>query len=252
MAQASREGTDIMHSGPSRRSVIAGVAAVALAPVVARGAEPGRDDAAMVTDWPWLGRYAKDNARIQSEGTQIDIVFIGDSITELWKHRRPDFFSQKRINRGIGGQTSPQILLRMMADVVAHRPKFVHILAGTNDVAGNTGPIAVDATIHNLVAMVQLAKANGIRPVVGTIPPAAQFFWRPEIEPVGQIQTINQMLHKASKSFRFALVDYHGALTNADGALPPDLSVDGVHPDAAGYERMERALVDKISAFRSG
>lgn len=116
----------------------------------------------MITDWPWLSRYAKDNARIRSEGTPVDIVFIGDSITELWKHKRPDFFSQKRINRGIGGQTSPQILLRMMADVVAHRPKFVHILAGTNDVAGNTGPIAVDATFHNLLAMVQLAKANQI------------------------------------------------------------------------------------------
>jgi lysophospholipase L1-like esterase len=244
--------TDMMNIGPSRRHIIAGVAAASVAPVVALGAEPGRNDAAMVTDWPWLSRYAKDNARIRSEGTPVDIVFIGDSITELWKHKRPDFFSQKRINRGIGGQTSPQILLRMMADVVAHRPKFVHILAGTNDVAGNTGPIAVDATFHNLLAMVQLAKANRIQPVVGTIPPAAQFFWRPEIEPVGPIQTINRMLQKASKPFRFALVDYYSALADADGALPPDLGADGVHPDAAGYERMERVLVDKISAFRSG
>lgn len=242
----------MMHIGPSRRSVITAAAAASLAPVVALGAEPGRNDAAMVTDWPWLGRYAKDNARIRSEGTPVDIVFIGDSITELWKHKRPDFFSQKRINRGIGGQTSPQKLLRMMADVVAHRPKIVHILAGTNDVAGNTGPIAADATIHNLVAMVQLAKANGIRPVVGAIPPAARFFWRPEIQPVGQIQTINQMLQKASKSFGFALVDYNGALADAEGALLPDLGADGVHPDPAGYERMERVLVDRISAFRSG
>ncbi|MGC1468911.1 MAG: GDSL-type esterase/lipase family protein [Sphingorhabdus sp.] len=205
----------------------------------------------MVTDWPWLGRYAKDNARIYSEGTRVEIVFIGDSITELWKHKRPDFFSQKRINRGIGGQTSPQILLRMMADVLAHRPKIVHILAGTNDVAGNTGPIADDATVANIVAMVQLAKANGIRPVVGTIPPAAQFFWRPEIKPVGHIQAINQKLQKASKSYRFVLVDYYGALANAVGALPPELGADGVHPDASGYERMERALIERVNAFRS-
>lgn len=204
----------------------------------------------MVTDWPWLGRYATDNARIHSGGVPIDIVFIGDSITELWKHRRPDFFGPKRINRGIGGQTSPQILLRMMADVVAHRPKIVHILAGTNDVAGNTGPITEDAIVANIVAMVQLAKSNGIRPVVGTIPPAARFFWRPEVDPVGAIQAINAKLQKVSKTYRFALVDYHHALASAEGALPSELGADGVHPDASGYERMERALTGKVSAFR--
>lgn len=239
-----------MNSGPSRRSIIAGVAVAALAPALAEAAEPGRDDAAIVTDWPWLGRYAKDNARIHSDGIHIDIAFIGDSITELWKHRRPDFFSAKRINRGIGGQTSPQVLLRMMSDVIAHRPRIVHILAGTNDVAGNTGTIAEDATVANIVAMVQLAKANGIRPVVGTIPPAAQFFWRPEIEPVGKIRAINRKLQMSSKSNHFTLVDYYGALANVEGALPVTLGADGVHPNASGYERMEQALVDKVSAFR--
>ena len=250
MAQAPLWNIDIMQSRPSRRAIIAGAAAATLVPVVAKAAEPGRDDAAMVTDWPWLGRYAKDNARLHSEGTQIDIVFIGDSITELWKHRRPGFFNPKRINRGIGGQTSPQILLRMMSDVIAHGPRIVHILAGTNDVASNTGPIAEDTTVTNIVAMVQLAKANGIRPVVGTIPPAAQFFWRPEIDPVGKIRAINRKLQMSSKSNRFTLVDYYDALANAEGALPVTLGADGVHPNASGYERMEKALVDKVSAFR--
>lgn len=241
-----------MLSGPSRLAIIAGVAAATFAPVVARGAEPGRNDADMVTDWPWLGRYAKDNARIHSEGAQIDITFIGDSITEFWKHRRPDFFTPKRINRGIGGRTSPQILLRMMADVVAHRPKIAHILAGTNDVAGNTGPIDENATVANIVAMVQLAKANGIRPVVGTIPPAAKFFWRPEVTPVEKIRSINQMLHKASKMHRFALIDYYGALATENGALPTELGPDGVHPNEAGYARMEKALTKRISGIRIG
>ena len=250
MAQAPLWNIDIMQSRPSRRAIIAGAAAATLVPVVAKAAEPGRDDAAMVTDWPWLGRYAKDNARLHSEGMQIDIVFIGDSITELWKHRRPGFFSPKRINRGIGGQTSPHILLRMMSDVIAHGPRIVHILAGTNDVASNTGPIAEDTTVANIVAMVQLAKANGIRPVVGTIPPAAKFFWRPEVDPVGKIRAINRKLQMSSKSNRFTLVDYYGALASAEGALPSTLGTDGVHPDASGYEWMEQALVDKVSAFR--
>lgn len=241
-----------MHSGPSRRSIIAGAAVAAFAPALTDAAEPGRDDAAMVTDWPWLGRYAKDNARIASEGKQIDIAFIGDSITELWKHRHPDFFSSKRINRGIGGQTSPQILLRMMPDVIAHRPKTVHILAGTNDVAGNTGPIAEGNTVANIVAMVQLAKANGIRPVVGTIPPAAQFFWRSEVEPVEKIRSINRMLHAASKKHRFALIDYYGVLATENGALPTDLGPDGVHPNEAGYARMEEVLTKTVPGLRVG
>lgn len=221
-----------------------------MAPIAALAFEPGRTDADKVTDWPWLGRYARENARIGSEGTKVEIVFIGDSITELWKHRRPDFFSPSRVNRGIGGQTSPQILLRMMADVAAHSPKYVHILAGTNDVAGNTGPIAAEDTVINLVAMVQLARANAIRPVVGTIPPAARFFWRPEVKPAGKIAAINCELHRAARHHRFVLVDYHSALTSTDGALVPEFGADGVHPDALGYERMEQLLVDKVRAFR--
>lgn len=235
---------------PDRRTMIKAVAAAGFFPWAALAAEPGRTDAAMVTDWPWLGRYAGENARINAANEKVDIVFIGDSITELWGHRRPDFFAEGRVNRGIGGQTSPQILLRMMADVVAHRPKIVHILAGTNDVAENTGVIAPEATVNNLIAMVQLARANGIRPVVGTIPPAARFFWRPEVRPIEKISEINRELHRAAQRHRIILVDYHSALASADGALAPEFGADGVHPNALGYKKMEQLLGSKVRAFR--
>ncbi|MGB5021349.1 GDSL-type esterase/lipase family protein [Sphingorhabdus sp.] len=243
------QDTDIMELGTSRRSIIAGAAALTLASAGAKAAEPGRSDKDMVSDWPWLGRYASDNERIKREGRKVDIVFIGDSITEIWKHKRPGFFPDSRINRGIGGQTSPQILLRMMPDVIAHRPKIVHILAGTNDVAGNTGAIDEAATVNNILAMVQLAKANGIKPVVGTIPPAAAFFWRPEIKPVEKIREINRRLKAASKTHHFSLVDYYDVLASPEGALPAQLGADGVHPDVAGYDRMERLLIQRISKF---
>lgn len=233
-----------------RSALLAGMAA-ALAPAAALAAEPGRSDAAMVTDWPWLGRYSGDNARLQRERHTTDIVFIGDSITELWSVVRPEFFGPGRVNRGIGGQTSPQILLRIMADVVALRPRHVHILAGTNDIAGNTGPITVQQTVANLVAMGQLARANGIRPVLGTIPPAARFDWRPGLDPSGIVAAVNRLLRAACARHRLMLVDYHAAMAAADGSLPHDLGEDGVHPNAAGYRRMEALLVGRSKAFRA-
>lgn len=235
----------------SRRAVMSGGLAIALGPLTAALAEPGRNDADMVGDWPWLGRYAAENARLRREGEKVAAVFIGDSITEHWPRVSPGYFHADWINRGISGQTSPQILLRMMADVIALRPRLVHILAGTNDVARNTGVISVEATVANLIAMAQLARTNGIRPVLGTIPPASRFFWRPEIEPVAEIAETNRMLREAAQSKRYKLVDYFAVLAASDGGLPAELGADGVHPNAAGYRRMEQELVRVAPEFRS-
>jgi lysophospholipase L1-like esterase len=232
-----------------RRSLIKAVAVAGLLAAGAR-AEPGRSDAQMVTDWPWLGRYAADNQRLKQEKATVEIVFIGDSITELWPQVRKDYFRKEWVCRGIGGQTSPQILLRMMADVVALRPRLVHILAGTNDVAGNTGPISPEATVANLVAMGQLAKANGIRPVIGTIPPAASFFWKPDINPPERIMETNRLLKRAARAERIELVDYFAAMADANGALPASHGEDGVHPNAQGYAVMESVLAARFAGFR--
>lgn len=234
----------------NRRSLIKAVAAAGLVATASRAAEPGRTDAHMVTDWPWLGRYARDNARLLAEKSKVEIVFIGDSITELWPRVRKDYYREGWICRGIGGQTSPQILLRMMADVVALRPKIVHILAGTNDVAGNTGPIAAEATVANLIAMGQLAKANGIRPIIGTIPPAARYFWKPDVRPPERIMEVNRLLKAAAQEKRLKLVDYFTAMADSNNALPTNLGEDGVHPNASGYAVMERVLAERFSDFR--
>lgn len=234
----------------SRRAIVCGALAAALSPNSFARAEPGRSDADMVGDWPWLARYAADNARLKQEGGGVAVVFIGDSITEHWSRIRPGFFRSDWVNRGISGQTSPQILLRMMADVVALRPRWVHILAGTNDVARNTGSISPQATATNLLAMTQLARANGIRPVLGTIPPSTRFPWRPEIEPVAAIAEVNRILREAAHSKQFKLIDYFALLAASDGGLPPELGGDGVHPNADGYRLMEQELARSSREFR--
>lgn len=232
-----------------RRSLLFASLAAGL-PAAAFAAEPGRGDADMVSDWPWLGRYAADNARLIDSATKVGIVFIGDSITEGWPHASPQYFRPGWINRGIGGQTSPQILLRFTADVVALRPRHVHILAGTNDIAGNTGPIAPEATVANIVAMALLARAHGIRPVIGTVLPVTRFGWRPEVDPAGPLAATNRLLRDAARVRRMALIDYFGAMADGEGRLPHALGEDGVHPNAAGYRLMEQVLMAKAKAFR--
>lgn len=234
---------------PHRRAVLAGLGGFALmSAATGQAAEPGRSDADMVSDWPWLGRYAADNAERRRNGQRTDMVFIGDSITELWMRERPAYFPPARANRGIGGQTSPQILLRMMADVVALRPRAVHIMAGTNDVAGNTGPISPDQTLDNLAAMVAVASAHGIAVVLATVPPAATFWWRPAIVPRAAIDQINTGVRAmAADDHQLMLADYHPLMADHDGAMRADLSGDGVHPNANGYAVMER-LLDPIMA----
>lgn len=195
-------------------------------------------------DWAGLCRYRDENAAIIASGDRPDVVFLGDSITENWVNGDPQLFSSKRVGRGIGGQTSAQMLLRFHGDVISLRPRVVHIMAGTNDIAGNAGPTSERAFQDNIAAMVELARAHRIRVVLASIPPAAKFMWRPQLKPVEQIIKLNNWLREYAVRERLDFVDYHAVLATTDGGLKPELSIDGVHPNRDGYAAM-RSLAEQ-------
>lgn len=188
------------------------------------------------TDWAWLGRYRDANAAL-TDTTTPRIVFIGDSITQGWIDKVPTFFTPERIDRGIGGQTTPQMLLRFRQDVIALKPAVVQIMGGTNDIAGNTGPMSVDETKANIMSMADLARANGIRVILASIPPADHFPWRPGLETASRIAAMNAWLKEYAKRTEAIYADYWTALHDGQ-ALRAALTYDGVHPNAAGYRVM--------------
>jgi lysophospholipase L1-like esterase len=190
------------------------------------------------TDWPWLARYHDQDQALLAAGKKTDVVFIGDSITELWVGKRPGFFSEGRVGRGISGQTTPQMLLRFRQDVVALHPKLVHIMAGTNDVAGNTGPMTAEMTKDNIMDMVEIAKANNIKVILASIPPADHFPWKPGVETVKRITELNDWLKGYAASQHLVYADYWTAMQNGQGGMKDGLAFDGVHPTEAGYDVM--------------
>lgn len=193
------------------------------------------------TDWANLCRYrAENNALARQKPPHI--IFIGDSITESWIAADPDFFASGMVNRGIRGQTSQQILARFYQDVVALNPRYVHILAGTNDVAGNLGPSRSQDVVNNIAAMIDIAKANRIRVILGAILPAADFGWRPGLQPAAKIAALNVELRKLARQRDVRFVDYYKAMAALDGGMLPGVSSDGVHPNRRGYEIMESSL----------
>jgi lysophospholipase L1-like esterase len=203
-----------------------------------------------VQDWPGLCRFRSANARVLSRSSSPRVVFMGDSITENWQLADPEFFDGRVVNRGISGQTTAQMLVRFRADVVALRPRIVHILAGTNDVAGNTGPMTTQDFENNIMSMVDLAQANGITVVVASIPPAASFTWRPEVKPVPTITALNEWLREYCAQQDIRYVDYYSALAGSAGEFPAELSNDGVHPNLNGYAIMRRLAEDALSTRR--
>ena len=226
------------------------IAAIAAGPLVATVAPAQAADDATAKDWPNLARYAADNAARIATRQRSDIVFMGDSITQGWPDKRPAFFTSGRVCRGISGQTTPQMLLRMMADVVALTPKAVHIMAGTNDIAGNTGPMTPAQTIANIEAMIVIAKAYGIKVFLGSIPPAANFPWRPGLETAQAIISLNSQLRRLAAKQKASFVDYTPALATPAGAMKSGFARDGVHPVVAGYAAMENVLAPRLSALR--
>jgi len=198
-------------------------------------------DRQMKTDWPWLGRYKKDDLDLGSpKPGEARVVFMGASITERWKLKGPrgSFPGKSYINRGISGQTSPQMLLRFRQDVIDLQPKAVVILIGTNDVAGLTGPITAAQTEENVESMADLASANNIRVVLCAMLPSSYIPWKPDTDPVPKIAALNQWFKAYAARKGYVYVDYYSAMKDAQGGLSRALSEDGVHPTALGYAIM--------------
>ncbi|WP_418698646.1 SGNH/GDSL hydrolase family protein [Bacteroides sp.] len=204
-------------------------------------------------DWANLNRYEKENIELQQEkNTGKRVVFMGNSITEVWVNIHPDFFkSNGYIGRGISGQTSYQFLVRFREDVINLSPAVVVINAATNDVAENTGAYNEDYTFGNIVSMVELAKANNIKVILTTTLPAAAFGWNKSITDAPQkIAALNARLQKYAKKNNIPFVDYYSEMVVGENkALNPQYTKDGVHPTAEGYDVMEklvRKVIDKV------
>ena len=207
------------------------------------------------SDWPQLSRYRDENAKLSppAPGEQR-VVFYGDSITDAWGRYVPaaPFFPGKPyINRGISGQTTPQMLVRFQQDVVALHPAAVVILAGTNDIAGNTGLSSLAMVEDNLKSMDAIATQNHIRFIIASVLPTSAYPWRPGVQPAGTIRELNQWLKTYAQAHGDVYLDYYSAMANAQGGLDPALAKDGVHPTVAGYAIMgplaERAIQQALA-----
>lgn len=202
------------------------------------------------TDWANFGKYAAANKTIKS-GT---VVFMGNSITEGWAAQHPDFFKNNHYTgRGISGQTSSQMLVRFRQDVVDLKPIAVVILAGTNDIAQNTGYISLENILGNIISMVELAKANHIKPILCSVLPAYQFGWRKELQPADDIIKLNNMIKAYAQKNYLPYIDYHAALKDDRNGLPEKYAKDGVHPTDAAYrimEQMVKPVIHKTVAIR--
>jgi len=202
------------------------------------------------TDWPWLSKYADANTKVPwPMPGEKRVVFMGNSITENWSNMDPDFFKKNDyISRGIGGQVSGQMLLRFREDVIDLHPAAVVIEAGTNDIAENRGPISLDNVFGNIVSMCELAKANGIKVIIGSVLPASDFNWHRGLEPAEKIKSLNRMLKDYALKHQIIYVDYWSAVVMDDQkGMKPELTLDGtVHPNLSGYKVMEPLVKEGI------
>ena len=199
-------------------------------------------------DWFRFSDYRADNERIIASKEYPQVVFMGNSITENWAYFHPDFFTEHNyLGRGIGGQTSAHMLVRFQSDVIDLHPQVVVIMAGTNDVAHNDYWVAPDQVVKNVISMCTLAKANGIIPIISSIPPCNSFVWRKEIENAGQtIVDINAALKAYADANDIVYVDYHSALADENKGFPKNLSEDGCHPNPDTYYQMEAMVMEAI------
>ena len=199
-------------------------------------------------DWPYLERYRKDNEKIGlPAANEKRVVFMGNSITEGWINSRPDFFAGKPyVNRGISGQTTPQMLARFRADVIKLKPTVVVILAGTNDIAGNTGPSTLEMIEDNIISMAQLAKSNGIKVVLCSVLPVLDYPWKPGLEPADKIISLNILLKSDAEKGGMIYVDCYSSMVNEQKGMKAEYSNDGVHPNVAGYKVMEPLVESAI------
>ena len=197
-------------------------------------------------DWANLKKYAEADKMLSAQVRGEDrIVFMGNSITEFWAKIDTEFFANKDyIDRGISGQTSPQMLLRFRQDVINLKPAVVVILAGTNDIAENTGPISLEDIMGNIISMAQLAKANDIKVILSSVLPAYDFPWRPGLKPAEKIVMLNSMIKSYCEKNNIVYLDYYSSMVDDRMGLNKKYTVDGVHPTLVGYKVMD-ALVEK-------
>ena len=203
-------------------------------------------------DWPNLQRYRQANDSLRPPAAnERRVVFMGNSITDSWAKLFPQMFPGKPyIGRGISGQTTPQMLVRFRQDVIALEPAVVVILAGTNDIAGNTGPSTLEMIEDNLMSMTELARANGIRVVLSSVLPVFDYPWKRGLEPAPKIVALNAWMKSYAARVGAIYLDYHSAMADERQGLRADLTTDGVHPNEAGYRVMaplaERAIAQAL------
>lgn len=200
-------------------------------------------------DWANLEHFKKQNMELSSpKSGENRVVFMGNSITIGWLNLRPEYFKNKPyVNRGISGQTTPQMLLRFRQDVIDLKPSVVVILAGINDIAQNTGPITLEEIAGNIFSMTELAKENSIQVILCSVLPAFDFPWRPGLDPATKVVKLNKMIESYAKKNQITFVDYFESMADASNGLKKDLGDDGVHPNAKGYKIMEPLLEKAIS-----
>ena len=204
------------------------------------------------TDWAYLERYRADNAALKPPAAgENRVVFMGNSITEGWVKYFPAMFANKPyVGRGISGQTTPQMLVRFRQDVIALKPRVVVLLAGTNDIAGNTGPSTLEMIEDNIASMAELAHENGIAVVLCSVLPVYDYPWKKGLEPAPKIVALNAWIKEYAASHGAVYVDYHSMMADERQGMKAGLSGDGVHPNEAGYRVMapivERGITEAL------
>jgi lysophospholipase L1-like esterase len=218
------------------------------APVAA--AAPNAAEVRLHNDWAYLEKYRQANAALPAPAPgENRVVFYGNSITEGWaQYFATEFPGKPYVGRGISGQTTPQMLVRFRQDVVALQPKVVVILAGTNDIAGNTGPSTIEMIEDNMASMAEIAKANHIRVVLSSVLPVYDYPWRRGLEPAGKIVALNAWLRSYAASHGATYLDYHSAMADERQGMKAALTYDGVHPNEAGYRVMASLAEPAIEA----
>ena len=203
-----------------------------------------------LNDWANLSRYKEENNKLLNSSDEIRVVFMGNSITESWSHFDPDFFlTNSYINRGISGQTTPQMLIRFKPDVINLKPKAVVILAGINDIAGNTGPMQVENIAENIQSMAEISKANEIQVLICSVLPAIDFPWSPGLNPSTKVLRLNKLLKNYCRENNIIYVDYYSSMVDKNGGLKvPEYtsSDDLVHPNKKGYDVMKNIIQDSL------
>jgi lysophospholipase L1-like esterase len=231
---------------PAPVSAPAAVASPASSPARA----PDAAEIRLHNDWAYLERYRDENAALPAPAAgENRVVFYGNSITEGWaRYFASEFPGKPYVGRGISGQTTPQMLVRFRPDVVALQPKVVVILAGTNDIAGNTGPSTIEMIEDNLASMAEIAKANHIRVVLSSVLPVYDYPWRPGLQPSQKIVALNAWMRDYAASHGAIYLDYHTPMSDERQGMKAALTYDGVHPNEAGYRVMAPLAESAIEA----